>query len=156
MTEQQGHRKPGVAPPPNIAPQRAPRNIISLKRHLIISELRKVMFFSLRALMCMQNFLILSYPILLQETQDYGGPRKEFFRLILKEIKEAFFDNGFRALFKEKYVTVGVLLGMHDTICYNDIDKLLQSFFLCFKTEYCSEWEDPNFHWRRCNEQYIF
>ena len=65
MTEQQGHRKPGVAPPPNIAPQRAPRNIISLKSHLIISELRKVMFFSLRALMCMQNFLILSYPILL-------------------------------------------------------------------------------------------
>ena len=26
--------------------------------------------------------------------QDFGGPRKEFFRLVVKEIKEQLFDNG--------------------------------------------------------------
>ncbi|XP_046862751.1 uncharacterized protein LOC124456317 isoform X2 [Xenia sp. Carnegie-2017] len=42
---------------------------------------------------------------------DQGGPRKEFFRLVLKEI-EKFFDNGLRNLLSEQYVGVGILLGL--------------------------------------------
>lgn len=42
---------------------------------------------------------------------DLGGPRKEFFRLVLTEIKEIFFDKGLRDLQREKYVAVGILLG---------------------------------------------
>ncbi|KAJ8313279.1 hypothetical protein KUTeg_009168 [Tegillarca granosa] len=34
---------------------------------------------------------------------DYGGPRKEFFRLILMEIKEKYFDNGLRDLLFQDY-----------------------------------------------------
>lgn len=46
-----------------------------------------------------------------QVAEDYGGPRKEFFRLVLNEIKDTFFDKGLRNLLSEKYVPVGILLG---------------------------------------------
>ncbi|XP_061170625.1 uncharacterized protein LOC133180021 [Saccostrea echinata] len=38
---------------------------------------------------------------------DYGGPRKEFFRLILQAIKEKYFDSGLRELLYEDYEVVG-------------------------------------------------
>ncbi|XP_061168808.1 uncharacterized protein LOC133178056 [Saccostrea echinata] len=38
---------------------------------------------------------------------DYGGPRKEFFRLILRAIKEKYFDSGLRELLYEDYEVVG-------------------------------------------------
>lgn len=40
---------------------------------------------------------------------DYGGPRKDFFRLMLIEIKEKSFDGGLRTDLAEKYSTVGVV-----------------------------------------------
>ena len=43
--------------------------------------------------------------------EDYGGPRKEFFRQILKEIQEQFFNHGLRELLHEKYFTIGVIFG---------------------------------------------
>ena len=42
--------------------------------------------------------------------EDYGGPGKEFFGLILGEIKETYFDNGLRELLREKYETFGIIL----------------------------------------------
>ncbi|KAH3710133.1 hypothetical protein DPMN_069601 [Dreissena polymorpha] len=42
---------------------------------------------------------------------DYGGPRKEFFRLVLQEIKEKYFDNGIRDLLHADYYHVGILMG---------------------------------------------
>ncbi|KAK3593468.1 hypothetical protein CHS0354_036992 [Potamilus streckersoni] len=42
---------------------------------------------------------------------DYGGPRKEFFRLILREIKEKYFDNGLRELLASDYETIGKVFG---------------------------------------------
>lgn len=35
--------------------------------------------------------------------QDFGGFRKEFFRLVFKEIKEKLFDNGLNEDFVEQY-----------------------------------------------------
>ena len=40
-----------------------------------------------------------------------GGPRKEFFRLILKDIKEHYFDKGLRELLSDEYYIVGKILG---------------------------------------------
>lgn len=48
---------------------------------------------------------------MLQVAADYGGPRKEFFRLILREIKETYFDHGLREIFSDNYLTVGIVLG---------------------------------------------
>jgi len=48
-----------------------------------------------------------------QEASDYGGPRKEFFHLILHEINEKFFKDGlkdFRHL-DEDYHIIGVIMG---------------------------------------------
>lgn len=44
--------------------------------------------------------------------QDFGGPRKEFFRLILTEIKEKMFDNGLIEDFAEDYYTSGIMMGL--------------------------------------------
>lgn len=44
--------------------------------------------------------------------QDFGGPRKEFFRLILTEIKEKLSDNGLIEDFAEDYYTSGVVMGL--------------------------------------------
>ena len=47
-----------------------------------------------------------------EAARDYGGPRKEFFRLMLIEIKENFFDGGLRTDLAEKYTTVGVVMSL--------------------------------------------
>ena len=44
--------------------------------------------------------------------QDFGGPKKEFFRLILSEIKEKLFDNGLMEDFAEDYNTSGTIMGL--------------------------------------------
>ena len=47
-----------------------------------------------------------------EKAKDYGGPRKEFFRLCLREIKEKYFTGGMEEHSPEKYFTVGLLLAM--------------------------------------------
>ena len=44
--------------------------------------------------------------------QDFGEPRKEFFRLVLKEIKEKLFDNGLDENFAEQYYISGIIMGL--------------------------------------------
>lgn len=43
--------------------------------------------------------------------EDYGGPRKEFFSICLKAIKERYFDDGFVDHKAEVYHTIGVIMG---------------------------------------------
>ncbi|KAK3085561.1 hypothetical protein FSP39_005363 [Pinctada imbricata] len=43
---------------------------------------------------------------------DFGGPRKEFFRLILAAIKEKYFDNGLRELLFADYEMVGKIFAL--------------------------------------------
>ncbi|XP_065934567.1 uncharacterized protein [Magallana gigas] len=42
---------------------------------------------------------------------DQGGPRKEFFRLVLSAVKEKYFDKGLREHLAKDYVTVGKIMG---------------------------------------------
>ena len=56
-------------------------------------------------------FHLLSFVYLPQVAADYGGPRKEFFRLIMIEIKEKYFDHGLRELLAPDYETVGKVFG---------------------------------------------
>lgn len=47
-----------------------------------------------------------------ETARDYGGPRKEFFRLMLTDVKEKLFDGGLRPDLAEKYTTCGVVMGL--------------------------------------------
>ena len=47
-----------------------------------------------------------------EKARDAGGPRKEFFRLCLKKIKEKYFENGLRELLAEEYEYVGVIMAL--------------------------------------------
>lgn len=47
----------------------------------------------------------------LQCASDQGGPRKEFFRLVLSAVKEKYFDKGLREHMAKDYVTVGKIMG---------------------------------------------
>ena len=55
--------------------------------------------------------------ILFQTAEDFGGPRKDFFRLILSEIKEKYFDVGLRELLSEDYRIVGIIFDMEKLSC---------------------------------------
>ena len=44
--------------------------------------------------------------------KDSGGPRKEFFRLALREVKQKHFDDGFKVHLEEDYVMIGVLMAL--------------------------------------------
>lgn len=43
---------------------------------------------------------------------DQGGPRKEFFRLVLSAVKEKYFDKGLREHLAKDYVTVGKIMAL--------------------------------------------
>lgn len=65
-------------------------------------------------IMLMKSILIThvnSLIIILQSAEDYGGPRKEFFRLALLEIKKKYFDQGIREHLCEDYFMVGLIMG---------------------------------------------
>lgn len=49
--------------------------------------------------------------ILFQNAQDFGGPRKEFFVMMMRAIKEKYFDKGLLTAFREDYVNIGILFG---------------------------------------------
>ena len=59
--------------------------------------------------------------------EDYGGPRKEFFRLVLAQIKETFFDRGLREMLREKYVAVGIVLGNFEKKYYSQYMNIEKS-----------------------------
>jgi len=59
---------------------------------------------------------------------DYGGPQREFFRLILAEIKEKYFDKGIRELLADDYYTVGVIMGMSKILSCTIESSCLQRF----------------------------
>ena len=47
-----------------------------------------------------------------EAANDAGGPRKEFFRLCLKEIKDKYFGNGLNDLIAEEYEFVGMIMAL--------------------------------------------
>ena len=47
-----------------------------------------------------------------ESAQDFGGPRQEFFRLCLQEIKAKYFDNGLKDHLVDDYSTVGLIMAL--------------------------------------------
>jgi hypothetical protein len=47
-----------------------------------------------------------------ENAQDAGGPRKEFFRLCLQEIKQKYFDNSIKEHLSEDYKVVGLIMAL--------------------------------------------
>jgi hypothetical protein len=47
-----------------------------------------------------------------ENAQDAGGPRKEFFRLCLQEIKKTYFDNGLKEHLSEDYQIIGLIMAL--------------------------------------------
>ena len=47
-------------------------------------------------------------PFILQVAEDFCGPRKEFFRIAVKSVKERYFDNGLQEMFSEDYLIIGL------------------------------------------------
>lgn len=47
-----------------------------------------------------------------ENAQDAGGPRREFFRLCLQDIKQKYFDNGLKEHLSEDYKTVGLIMAL--------------------------------------------
>ena len=47
-----------------------------------------------------------------EAAQDYGGPCKEFFRLMLIQIKERYFEGGLRPDLSEHYTKCGIVMGL--------------------------------------------
>ena len=43
---------------------------------------------------------------LLKEKKDYGGPKKEFFNDVLREIEDKYFLNGIKRYLKNNYYNV--------------------------------------------------
>ena len=44
--------------------------------------------------------------------EDYGGPRKEFFRLCLRDIKATYCDNGLKDHLADDYSTIGLIMAL--------------------------------------------
>ncbi|CAB4037481.1 leucine-rich repeat-containing DDB_G0290503 isoform X1, partial [Paramuricea clavata] len=47
-----------------------------------------------------------------ETAQDNGGPRREFFRICLNEIKTTYFDNGLKAHLADDYTIVGLIMAL--------------------------------------------
>ena len=47
-----------------------------------------------------------------EEAIDAGGPRREFFRLCLQQIKDVYFDNGLKEHLSEDYEFVGIVMAL--------------------------------------------
>ena len=46
-----------------------------------------------------------------EAAEDFGGPRKEFFRVALSEIKKKYFDKGIREHLSKDCFMVGLIMG---------------------------------------------
>lgn len=69
-----------------------------------------------------------------ENAQDAGGPRREFFRLSLRQIMEKYFDKGLKEHIFEDYKIVGLIMAL--SILQNGNiprfpEELLQELFIC-------------------------
>ncbi|KXJ10283.1 hypothetical protein AC249_AIPGENE17508 [Exaiptasia diaphana] len=76
-----------------------------------------------------------------ETAQDSGGPRKEFFRIVLQEIKETYFGDKLRSDVSDKYRTIGIIFGL--SILQNGniplflTEDLIQDIFSDADTSFC-------------------
>ena len=60
-----------------------------------------------------------------ESAEDYSGPRKEFFRLCLREIKAKYFDNGLKDHLSNDYSTIGLIMVL-STLQNGSVPRLLK------------------------------
>ncbi|XP_070549505.1 uncharacterized protein [Ptychodera flava] len=53
-----------------------------------------------------------------EEARDLGGPRKEFFNVVLREIHAKYFENGLKQHLKEDYKTVGIIMACKEITAF--------------------------------------
>ncbi|PFX14012.1 hypothetical protein AWC38_SpisGene21869 [Stylophora pistillata] len=64
-----------------------------------------------------------------EEAQDLGGPRKEFFRLLLSEIYTTYFEKGLKDHLAEDYLTVGLSILQNGKMPHFLEEDILQEIF---------------------------
>lgn len=70
--------------------------------------------------------------------EDFGGPRKEFFRMALFEIKKKYFHQGIREHLSEDYFMVGLIMGrapcismvFYASLLFVTVSSIVLGFFL--------------------------
>lgn len=78
-----------------------------------------------------------------ESAQNSGGPRREFFRLCLQEIKTKYFDNGLKEHLSKDYENVGLLMAL--SVLQNGAiprflsEEVLQELFNASKPSKCIE-----------------
>ena len=60
-----------------------------------------------------------------ERAEDYGGPRKEFFRLCLREIKAKYFDSSLKEHLSYDYSTIGLIIAL-STLQNGSIPRFLK------------------------------
>ena len=60
-----------------------------------------------------------------ESAEDYGGPRKEFFRLCLREIRAKYFDNGLKGHLANDYTAIGLIMAL-STLQNGSIPRFLK------------------------------
>eukprot|EP00794_Sanderia_malayensis_P012463 gene12462-13751_t len=58
------------------------------------------------------KFITLEVQFYDEQAKDYGGPRKEFFLMMMREIREKYFQNGLRQAFRDDYRKIGISFGL--------------------------------------------
>ena len=64
-----------------------------------------------------------------ERAEDYGGTRKEFFRLCLREIKAKYFDSGLKGRLSYDYSTIGLIMAL-STLQNGSIPRFLKEVHL--------------------------
>ncbi len=81
-------------------------SFILISRHNILGT-------ALEEIPCIQDVqLTLEVSFYGENAQDAGGPRREFFRLCLQEIKKTYFDNGLKDHLSEDYQIIGLIMAL--------------------------------------------
>jgi hypothetical protein len=86
---------------------------ITGETNFILVDRNKILETGISEILSIDNFrLPIEVNFIGEAARDCGGPRKEFFRLVLIEIKETMFDGGLRLELEDKYMPCGIIMGL--------------------------------------------
>jgi hypothetical protein len=89
------------------------RSIDDERTNFILINRQNVLGTAMEEIPCIEDVqLTLEVSFYGENAQDAGGPRKEFFRLCLQEIKKTYFDNGLKEHLSEDYQIIGLIMAL--------------------------------------------
>lgn len=90
-----------------------PEEFNDSRSNFIVIDRHNVLETALEELNCLEDAqLAIEVSFYGESAQDAGGPRTEFFRLCLQEIKCKYFDKGLKEHLYEDYETVGLIMAL--------------------------------------------